>query len=107
MTCGLEKSKKAALSIANILRSLMARDAKEVFILFLLAVSLWGATAFGASINKKTIKPAGQGGDYTSLAAWQAGGLAAGRGDLVSRNEIAVAEISGNWANPDTNRIVI
>ncbi len=46
----------------------------------------------------KTIKPAG--GDYTSLAAWEAGE----QRDLVTLNEIAVAEC---YAMSDTTRVLV
>lgn len=52
----------------------------------------------------KTIKPSGQGGDYTSLAAWEAGEQA----DLVTADLYAVAEIQGDWSGgPDTSAVVI
>lgn len=42
---------------------------------------------------KRTIKPSGQGGDYTTLAAWEAGE----QQDLVANDRYAIAEISGDW----------
>jgi hypothetical protein len=47
-----------------------------------------------ATESIKYIKPSGQGGDYTSLSAWEAGEQA----DLVSLDRIAVAECSGDWS---------
>ncbi len=40
----------------------------------------------------KSVKPSG--GDYTTLAAWQAGEVT----DLVAADEIAIAEIDGDWS---------
>jgi hypothetical protein len=50
-----------------------------------------------------TIKPSGQGGDYTTLAAWEAGE----QRDLTAADEIAVAQIDGNWSAPDTTQVSI
>ena len=41
----------------------------------------------------KYIKPSGQGGDYTTLTAWDAGEAR----DLTSSDEVAIAEIAGDW----------
>lgn len=46
-----------------------------------------------ATEYKKTIKPAGQGGDYISLKAWQTAEVQ----DLVANDRYAVAEIDGDW----------
>lgn len=52
----------------------------------------------------RTIKPTGQGGDYTSLSAWEAGA----QKDLVSSDEYAVGEIDGDWsAGADTTAVTI
>lgn len=51
----------------------------------------------------RTIKPSGQGGDYTTLAAWEAGE----QRDLTAADEIAVAQIDGNWSSPDTTAVTI
>lgn len=51
----------------------------------------------------RTIKPAGQGGDYTSIAAWEA----AEQADLVSLDEVRIGEIDGYWTTPDTTRVEI
>ncbi|VAW31870.1 hypothetical protein MNBD_CPR01-34 [hydrothermal vent metagenome] len=40
---------------------------------------------------------------YTSLSAWEAGE----HRDLVASDEIAIAQIEGPWANPDTTPVVI
>jgi hypothetical protein len=57
-----------------------------------------------ATESIKTIKPAGQGGDYSSLAAWEAGEQA----DLVSLDRVAVGEIDGDWSGgPDTTNVTI
>lgn len=47
-----------------------------------------------ATESKTTIKPSGQGGDYTSLSAWEAGEQA----DLVAADQYAVASIDGDWS---------
>lgn len=49
----------------------------------------------------KTIRASG--GDYTSLSAWQAGELGLGVGDLVARDEIAVAECYNDWTGNGLN----
>lgn len=51
----------------------------------------------------RTIKPAGQGGDYTSLAAWEA----AEQADLVSLDEVRIGEIDGTWSSADTTAVTI
>lgn len=52
----------------------------------------------------KKIMPAGQGGDYTSLASWEA----AEQADLTALDEIRIAEIDGYWNNnPDTTMVEV
>lgn len=51
----------------------------------------------------KTIKPAGQGGDYSTLSSWEAGEQT----DLVAANSSHVAEIQGSWSGPDTSYCAI
>lgn len=52
----------------------------------------------------RTIKPAGQGGDYSSLSAWEAGEQA----DLVALDEYRIGEIQGDWSSgPDTTAVTI
>lgn len=40
---------------------------------------------------------------YTSLSSWEAGE----NRDLVASDEIAIAQIEGNWINPDTTGVII
>jgi len=47
-----------------------------------------------ATERKRTIKPTGQGGDYTTLSAWEAGEQA----DLVALDEYRIGEIDGDWS---------
>lgn len=47
-----------------------------------------------ATERLRTIKPAGQGGDYTTLSAWEAGEQA----DLVALDEYRIGEIDGDWS---------
>lgn len=59
--------------------------------------------SFAATEVVRTVKPSGQGGDYTTMAAWEAGE----QRDLTAMDEIAVAEISGTWSTPDTTAVTI
>lgn len=56
-----------------------------------------------ATERLRTIKPAGQGGDYTSLSAWEAGEQA----DLVALDEYRVGEIQGDWSETTTTGVTI
>jgi len=49
----------------------------------------------------KTVKESG--GDYTTLAAWQAGEVR----DLVAADEIAIAKITGAWTAADSTKFTI
>lgn len=56
-----------------------------------------------ATTVTKTIKPSGQGGDYTSLSGWEAQNL-----NLTSLDQIQVASIEGDWsAGADTTAVTI
>lgn len=51
-----------------------------------------------ATTRLRTIKPSGQGGDYTSVSAWEAGEQT----NLVTADEIRIGEYQGDWsAGPD------
>jgi hypothetical protein len=77
---------------------------KLTIFIFVFLVSLSSFdVAKGATESIKTIKPSGQGGDYTTLAAWEAGE----QKNLVSADQIAVAQIAGNWSTPDTTAVTI
>jgi hypothetical protein len=56
----------------------------------------WDIGAFEAAIltRAKKIRPTGQGGDYTSLSAWEAGEQA----DLVALDEVRIGQIEGDWS---------
>lgn len=59
---------------------------------------------FAATELLRTIKPSGQGGDYTSMSAWEA----AIQKDLTASDEFAVAEIDGDWSGgADTTAVII
>lgn len=65
---------------------------------------LGAATVSAVTTVTTTIKPAGQGGDYTTLSAWEAGQQA----DLPALDEIRVGSIDGDWsAGPDTAAVTI
>jgi len=73
---------------------------KALAVLAILALPLM---AFGTTTITKTIKPAGQGGDYTTLFDWEAQNL-----DLVTLDQIQVAEIDGDWTGvADTSTVII
>ena len=64
----------------------------------------------------RTVKAAGQGGDYTSLSAWEAGEQAV-RSNLVARDEVAAAECYGfedpnlavlsGWTTDQTRNLLV
>lgn len=56
-----------------------------------------------ATERLRTIKPSGQGGDYTSLSGWEAGE----QGDLVTADLYVIGEISGTWSGADTGQVTI
>lgn len=62
--------------------------------------SVWDIGAFHSPTVIRTIKPAGQSGNYISLNAWEA----AMQMDLVSGvNKSSYAEIGGNWTGVNSN----
>lgn len=72
----------------------------------LLAFTLIANTVFAATTRTVTITPAGQGGTYNSLSA--AEDAEDNTGDLVSRDEIVVFQISGDWSGgADTTAVTI
>jgi hypothetical protein len=62
------------------------------------------SSSYAATEVVKTICPSGQGCNYTSLSAWEAGE----QRDLVALDEIAVAKIQGDWTGvTDTTPVII
>lgn len=52
-----------------------------------------GPNQYLADESVKTIKPAGQGGNYTTVSAWEVGEAV----DLVHRGRVAIGSIEGDW----------
>ena len=72
---------------------------KNILCLALIIISF---NCYPASLLKKTVKPSGQGGDYTSVQAC----LTANAKDLTSTDEYLEIEISGTWSSADGERYV-
>lgn len=66
-----------------------------VFILLALSLRLLATTT-----NTYTVKPSGQGGDYTTITSWESGTQAAHTsGDIVADDVCEFANVSGDWSS--------